>query len=92
MKKLLFNVRNGSVWLKNVVDRNIINLSKTELDVVQFEYGEIVNSSEISNGIDEIDGLWNQSVMKQFQIKKCTKSNRSFLTYYDRRLMVSRKS
>ena len=44
---------------KRVVGRNITALSKTELDNVRFEYGEIVNSSEISND-DEIDDVWNQ--------------------------------
>ena len=44
---------------KRVVGRNITALSKTELDNVRFEYGEIVNSSEISND-DEIDDVWNK--------------------------------
>ena len=33
---------------------------QSELDHVQFEYGKIVNSSDISNG-DEIDDVWNKS-------------------------------
>ena len=35
-------------------------LSKTNLDTVRLEYGEIVNSYEISNH-DEIDDVWDQS-------------------------------
>ena len=45
--------------IKKYVGRNITVLSKTELDVVWFEYGEIVSSSEISDGIDEIYYIWN---------------------------------
>ena len=48
-------------FIKQVDYRNITVLSKTYLDVVWFEYGEIVNSYEISNGIDEIYDVWNQS-------------------------------
>ena len=40
--------------------RKITFLSKKELDVIRLKYGEIVNSSEISNGIDEIYDVWNQ--------------------------------
>ena len=47
--------------ISKFVDRNITVLSKTESVVVLFEYGEIVYSSEISNGIYEIDYVWNQS-------------------------------
>ena len=67
-------------------------LSKTELDVVQLEYGEIVNSSDISNGIDEIDDVLNQSDNETVPDKKRRKSNRSLLTEYDRILTVSKKS
>ena len=45
--------------IKRLVGKNIKILSKKELYHVQFKYGEIVNSSEISNG-DEIDDLCNQ--------------------------------
>ena len=47
--------------IKKVVDGNIKVHSKTKLDVVRFEYGQIVNSSEILNSIDEIDNVFNQS-------------------------------
>ena len=46
--------------IRRVVGRNITELSKTELDHVRFEYGEIINSSDIWNG-DEIDDVLNQS-------------------------------
>ena len=38
--------------IKTVVGRNITVLSKKWLDTVQSEYGDIVNASEISIGID----------------------------------------
>ena len=46
--------------IKKIVDRNTTVPSKIELYFVQLEYGEIVNSSQVSNGIDEIDDVWNQ--------------------------------
>ena len=46
--------------IEKVVGVNITVLSKTELDVVRFEYSEIEDSSGISNGIDEIDDVRNQ--------------------------------
>ena len=45
---------------KILVGRNIIVLSKTELDNIQLEYDKIVNSSETSNRDDKYD-VWNQS-------------------------------
>ena len=74
--------------IKNVVVRNIAVLSKTGLDVVWFEYGEIVNYSEISNGIDEMDDVWNQSNDKTCLDQKLRKSNRIMLTVDEIRLMV----
>ena len=47
--------------IKTVLDRNINDPSKKELCVVRSEYSEIVHSSEISNGIDEIEDVCNQS-------------------------------
>ena len=47
---------------------------------------------EISNGIDQIDDVWNQSENETVPDKKRIKSNRSLLTDDERRLMVSRKS
>ena len=76
--------------IKRVVGRNVKVLSKTELDNVRLEYGEIVNSSEISTG-DEINDVWNQSY-DETGLKKRRKSNISFFTDDDIRLKVSRKS
>ena len=78
--------------IKIVVVINITVLSKTELDVARFEYCEIVNSSEILNGIDAIDYVWNQSDYETCPDKKCVKSNKGFLTDDDIRLMVSSNS
>ena len=47
--------------INNVVGRNNKVHSKMELYVFLFKYGEIVDSSEISNGIDEIIYVGNQS-------------------------------
>ena len=38
---------------------------KNKLDHVQTEYGEIVNASEISNGKDEIDDVWNEYIREK---------------------------
>ena len=46
--------------IKRLVGRNITVLLKSELDHDRFEYGKIVNSSDILNG-DEIDDVWNKS-------------------------------
>ena len=60
------------------------------LDNVQPEYGEIVNASEISNGIYEIDDVWNESVNEKVADKKRGKYHNIFLTDDDRSLSVSR--
>ena len=80
-----------SSLIKKFVDRNIKVLSITELDAVRLENGGIINSSEISTGLDDINDVWNQSDNETFLDKKRTKSNRIFLTGDDIRLMVSRK-
>ena len=40
-------------------DRNITVLSEKEYDHIRTEYREIINASEISNGDDTIDDVWN---------------------------------
>ena len=47
MKKITFNVRNGAFWLKGLFVGTLQSFQNIELDVVRFEYGEIVNASEI---------------------------------------------
>ena len=59
-EKTVLECNTWSSFIKSLVGRNITVPSKSELDNVQFEYGEIVNYSEISNG-DEIDDVWNKS-------------------------------
>ena len=66
-------VSNCNKWrslIKTVVGRNITVLSKKELYRVLTEYREIVNASEISNGKDEIDYIWNESNNETFPDKK----------------------
>ena len=77
--------------IKIVVGRNITVLIKIELDNVRFESGEIVNSSKTLNG-DEIDDVWNQSYDEKGPKTKRIKSNRSFLTDDEIRMMVSSNS
>ena len=74
--------------IKILVGRDIELFSKTELDNFWFEYGEIVNSSEISN-CDEIDDVWNQS--DYGTEKKRRKYNITLLTNDERRMMASRR-
>ena len=78
--------------IKINVCSNITFFSKTELDNVPFEYGEIINSSEISNGIYDIDDVWNQSDDETGTGKKRRNSTRTFLGDDDKILVVSRKS
>ena len=77
--------------IKKRFGRNITVPSKTELDNDRFEYDEIVNVSEISNG-DEIYDVWNQLDDGIGKKKRRRKSNKTFLNDDDIRLMVSRKS
>ena len=60
-EKTVIECKKWRSLIEKVVGSNISILSKKELDVVQLEYGEILNSSEISNGIDEIYDVWNKS-------------------------------
>ena len=48
------------------------------------EYGEIVNASENSKGIDEIYDVWNESDNEKVPHKKRGKYHNSFLTDKDR--------
>ena len=43
---------------------------KQEYDDVRIEYGEIINTSEISNGDDAIDDVWNVYNHKKFTDRK----------------------
>ena len=44
--------------IKTVFGRNVTVVKKNHL---RTEYGEIINASEIPNGKDEIDDVWNES-------------------------------
>ena len=61
------------------------------LDHVRTEYGEIVNYSEIPNGKDEIDDVWNKSNNEKVSDKKHGKYHNFLLTDNDRSLIISRK-
>ena len=78
--------------IKRVVGRNITVLSKPKLYDVGLYYGEIVNFSEISNGIDEIYDVCNQLDDETGTDKKHRKSNRRLFNDDERRIIVSRNS
>ena len=50
-----------------------------ELFKVRSEHGEIVNASEISNGIYEIDDVWNESGNEKFPDKNAVNITTYFL-------------
>ena len=66
-------------------------LKKKELYHVWYEYGEIVNASEISKVIYEIYDVWNESDNETVPEKKRGKYHSSLLTDDDRSLSVSSK-
>ena len=61
------------------------------LKIRDLKYGEIVNPSDILNGIHEIYYVWNQSDDETGPDKIRRKSYRIFLTDNDIRLIISRK-
>ena len=59
------------IWhslITTVVGRSITVLNFKK-DNVLSEYGEILNAPKISNGIDEIDYVWNESNHEKFPDK-----------------------
>ena len=60
-EKTVIECKYGAAWFKKLLIGILLSFQKKYFIFVRFEYGEIVNSSEISNGIDEIDDVWNQS-------------------------------
>ena len=56
------------------------------------QFHHIIDSSEISNGIYDIDDVWNQSDDETGTGKKRRNSTRTFLGDDDKILVVSRKS
>ena len=78
-------------FIKIVVGRNITVLLKTEYDHVWTEYGEIINASEISNGDDSIDDVWNKYNQHQVPDIKCGKYQNSLLTDDDIKLSIPSK-
>ena len=75
--------------IKDVLVETLLLFQK-KIDTVRSEYGEIVNDSEISNGIDEIYYVWNESGNETVPDKKCVNYHSSFLTGDDISLSVSR--
>ena len=59
--KTVIECKKWRSFIKTVIGKNITVLSKIELNVVLFEYGGIVYYYEISNGIYDIDDVWNPS-------------------------------
>ena len=77
--------------IKLVVGRNITLPSKKELDNVQSEYGDILNVSEISNGIDEIYDVWDEYDYEKVTDKKRGKYHNSLISNDNISLSVSKK-
>ena len=75
--------------IKNVGRENVTSLWLF-LDNVRSEYGDIVNASEISNGIDEIYHVWNESDNENAPDKNAGKYHNSLVTDDDRSLSVLR--
>ena len=73
-----------------MVGRNITILLKIEYDHVRTEYGEIINASEISNGDDAIDDVWNEYNPQQVTDNRCVKHQKNLLTDDDINLSMSR--
>ena len=74
-----------------MVVRNITIIPEKEYDTVQNEYGEIINSFEISNSDDAKADVWNKYNTEQVPNKKRGKYQDSFLTDDDRKMSVTKK-
>ena len=72
-----------------VFGRNITVIKK-KIRYCPFLIWRIVNAYEISNGIDEIFLVWNESNNETFPAKKRGKHNSSLITNDNRSLSVSR--
>ena len=57
--KSVSNCKKLRIFIKSVVERSIIILSKQEYNYVYIEYGEIISASEIVNEYDAIYDVWN---------------------------------
>ena len=77
-------------FIKTDAQRNITILSRKELYHVQTEYIEIVKVSEIPNGKDEIEDIWNESSNDNVPYLKRGKYHKFLLTDDDRSLSMSR--
>ena len=75
--------------IKPIVGRNITFLYQK--NHVRTEYGEILNTSEISNCKDEIVDVWNESNNEKVPDIKRGKYHNSLLTDDDRSLSIPRK-
>ena len=56
--------------IKTVVGRQLLLFIK-KLDTFRSKYGEIVNASKISIGVDEIYDFWNESDIETVPEKRC---------------------
>ena len=75
-------------WIQIVIRININVLSKKELDNVQSEYGEVVYFSRVSNGIYEMNDVWNESDNEKVPDEKLGKYHNNLLTDNDRILTL----
>ena len=84
------NIKNLSVFVRNVVGRNITVLSEKWYDHVRTEYEEIINASEISNGDDAISDVWNEYNTEKVPNTRRGKYQNSLLTDDYRKLSMSK--
>ena len=95
--KSVSNCKKLRIFIKSVVERSIIILSKQEYNYVYIEYGEIISASEIVNEYDAIYDVWNVYNIQNILDRKQGKFPISLLLKviekirYLRRLLGSRK-
>ena len=83
---------NLRTFIKSVVGENITILKKKEYDHVRIEYGEIINTYQISNSDDAIDDVLNVYKYQKFPDRKRGEFLNSLITDNDRNLVVSSNS
>ena len=54
MNKQSVNVRSGAFLFKQLLVESLLFFQQQKIETVWYEYGEIVNASEISMGTDKI--------------------------------------
>ena len=90
--KSVSNCKKLRIFIKSVVERSIIILSKQEYNYVYIEYGEIISASEIVNEYDAIYDVWNVYNIQNISDRKQGKFPNKFITEGDRKDTISKKA